>query len=160
MKFAYTIVYVPDVEASLAFFESAFGLSRRFIAPGGDYGELDTGATALAFAQHETARGNLGQDYLAADTSGLPLGVEIGLSALEAPPGLEQRFQISGEEPPPRRFANAVANLGRLGESFVRKHRRKPAGLQGVIGRDGRLRFEGILRMRTERRGKCPKLFR
>ena len=79
MKFAYTIAYVADIEASLAFFERAFGLARRFVAPGGDYGELETGATALAFAQHDTARGNLGIGYVAADTSAAPLGVEIGL---------------------------------------------------------------------------------
>jgi len=79
MKFAYTIVYVSDVEASLAFFERAFGLRRRFVAPGGDYGELETGATALAFAQHDTAHDSLGDDYAAADASVLPLGVEIGL---------------------------------------------------------------------------------
>lgn len=79
MRFAYTIHYVADVEASLDFFERAFGLTRRFVAPGGDYGELETGATALAFAQHDTARGNLGHDYLAAEASARPLGVEVGL---------------------------------------------------------------------------------
>ena len=31
MKFGYTIVYVTDVAASLAFFEKAFGLKTRFI---------------------------------------------------------------------------------------------------------------------------------
>ncbi|WP_088278725.1 VOC family protein [Ideonella sp. A 288] len=78
MRFAYTIVYVRDVEASLAFFERAFGLARRFVAPGGDYGELDTGGTALAFAQHEVAGDSLGQPYLAAEASALPLGMEVG----------------------------------------------------------------------------------
>lgn len=78
MQFAYTIVYVRDVAASLAFFERAFGLGRRFLHESGGYGELETGATALAFASHETARGNLGE-YAAADASALPLGVEIGL---------------------------------------------------------------------------------
>ena len=77
--FAYTIVYVDDVEASLAFFESAFGVARRFLVETGDYGELETGATALAFAQHDTARGNLGHDYVVAAQSAAPLGVEIGL---------------------------------------------------------------------------------
>lgn len=79
MQFAYTIAYVADVETSLDFFERAFGLKRRFVAPGGGYGELETGATALAFANHETARGSLGQDYVAADRSDQPLGVEVGL---------------------------------------------------------------------------------
>lgn len=31
MKLGYTIIYVPNVAASLSFFESAFGLSRRFL---------------------------------------------------------------------------------------------------------------------------------
>jgi lactoylglutathione lyase len=79
MQFAYTIAYVADVEESLDFFERAFGLRRRFVAPGGGFGELETGATALAFANHETARDSLGQDYVSADRSDKPLGVEIGL---------------------------------------------------------------------------------
>lgn len=90
MHFAYTIVYVPDVEASLAFFERAFGLKRRFVAPGGGYGELDTGATTLAFAQHATARGSLGHAYVAADASPAPLGMEIGLVATDVPAACER----------------------------------------------------------------------
>ncbi len=84
-SFAYTIVYVDDVEASLAFFEDAFGLARRFLVETGDYGELETGATALAFAQHDTARGNLGHDYVDAATSPAPLGIEIGLVVDDVP---------------------------------------------------------------------------
>lgn len=79
MQFGYTIVYVSDVAASLEFFERAFGLSRRFLHESGGYGELETGVTALAFAQHEVARSNLGRDYLAAGASSSPLGMEIGL---------------------------------------------------------------------------------
>lgn len=52
-KLGYVIVYVPDVAASLAFYERAFGLSRRFLHESGSYGELETGATALAFAQED-----------------------------------------------------------------------------------------------------------
>ena len=50
MRLGYVIVYVADVPATLAFYEAAFGLSRRFLAEGGSYGELETGGTALAFA--------------------------------------------------------------------------------------------------------------
>jgi len=35
MKFGYTIVYVPDVLASVEFFEKAFGLKRRFLHESG-----------------------------------------------------------------------------------------------------------------------------
>ena len=79
MQLAYTIVYVADVAASLDFFERAFDLKRRFLHESGGYGELDTGATTLAFAAHEVARGNLGRDYIAADASAAPLGMEVGL---------------------------------------------------------------------------------
>jgi len=79
MQFGYSIVYVSDVAASLDFFERAFGLSRRFLHESGGYGELETGATALAFAQHEVARSNLGCNYLAAGASSSPLGMEVGL---------------------------------------------------------------------------------
>ena len=52
MQFGYTIVYVPNVAASLAFFEQAFGFTRRFLLESGTYGELQTGSTTLAFAEH------------------------------------------------------------------------------------------------------------
>jgi lactoylglutathione lyase len=95
MRFAYTIVYVADVEASLAFFERAFGLKRRFVAPGGGYGELETGATALAFADHATARDSLGQAYVEAAGSEAPLGIEVGLVTDDVP-GAVQRAVAAG----------------------------------------------------------------
>ena len=90
MEFAYTIVYVSDVASSLVFFERAFGLERRFLHESGTYGELATGATALAFADHSVARGNLPGGYVAAGESPLPLGVEIGLSTADVPAAAEK----------------------------------------------------------------------
>lgn len=81
MKFAYTIVYVPDVAASLAFFEKAFGFPRRFLHESGEYGELDTGETALAFASHAMGAAHFPEGYVAADSSVRPLGVEIAFVA-------------------------------------------------------------------------------
>jgi uncharacterized glyoxalase superfamily protein PhnB len=49
MKFGYTILYVDDVEASVAFYERAFGFKRKMVQPD-EFGELDTGTTKLAFA--------------------------------------------------------------------------------------------------------------
>lgn len=57
MHLGYLILYVPDVEAAVAFYEKAFGLKRRFVA-GVDYGEVETGATALAFAAEHMAPNN------------------------------------------------------------------------------------------------------
>jgi catechol 2,3-dioxygenase-like lactoylglutathione lyase family enzyme len=78
MKFGYAIIYVPDVPASIDFFERAFGLKRRFLHESG-YGELETGATALAFATHDLGRSNLPKGYVEASSSKLPLGMEIAL---------------------------------------------------------------------------------
>jgi lactoylglutathione lyase len=52
-KLGWVIVYVPDVEAALAFYEQSFGLTRRFVAPDASYGELDTGETKLSFASEQ-----------------------------------------------------------------------------------------------------------
>lgn len=79
MKLGYTILYVPDVETSLAFFEAAFGLKRRFLHESGSYGELDTGETTLSFASHELGDMNFPGGHVRASDSAQPLGVEIAL---------------------------------------------------------------------------------
>ncbi len=50
MKLAYTILYVTDVAKALDFYRDAFGLKVKFLHESGDFGELDTGATTLAFS--------------------------------------------------------------------------------------------------------------
>ncbi len=55
MRFGYTILYVRDVAATLDFYERAFGQERRFVHESGQYAELETGSTTLAFAAHELA---------------------------------------------------------------------------------------------------------
>ncbi|MEO1591458.1 MAG: VOC family protein, partial [Cyanobacteria bacterium J06632_22] len=54
--FAYTILYVEDVAATLDFYTRAFGLERKMLHDAGDYGELQTGATTLAFASRQMLR--------------------------------------------------------------------------------------------------------
>src|SRR3954452_21605575 len=68
MRFGYTILYVGDVEASVDFYERAFGLERRLLHDSGEYAELETGATALAFASRELAAENV--PVLAPGTAG------------------------------------------------------------------------------------------
>jgi catechol 2,3-dioxygenase-like lactoylglutathione lyase family enzyme len=96
MQLAYTIVYVADVAASLDFFERAFGFERRFLHESGGYGELATGGTTLSFAQHEVARGNLGHDYVAADRSAQPLGMELGLACADVPAAYQRALTAGG----------------------------------------------------------------
>jgi lactoylglutathione lyase len=89
VKFGYTIMYVPDVAASLRFFNKAFQLPTKFLHDGGDYGELDTGSTTtLAFCSHELGTANLANtnfsmirasDYNDATTQRQVLGMSISL---------------------------------------------------------------------------------
>ena len=79
MKLGYTIFYVPDVAASLQFFERAFGLKRRFLHESGTYGELETGETTLSFAAHELGCSNFPGGHVQAHSSAKPLGMEIAL---------------------------------------------------------------------------------
>ncbi len=83
MKLGYTIIYVPNVAQSLDFFERAFGLSRRFLHESGDYGELETGETTLAFASNALGRENFHDGFVAASESAQPLGMEIALVTSE-----------------------------------------------------------------------------
>lgn len=66
MKFAYTILYVDDVPRSVAFYETAFGLERRFLHESGDFGEMETGGTALAFSSR-SLMSTLGKNPARAD---------------------------------------------------------------------------------------------
>lgn len=77
MKFGYTIVYVPDVSASLTFFEMAFGFTRRFLHESGMYGELNTGETTLAFAAHSLGTMHFPAGHIEASSSLKPLGMEV-----------------------------------------------------------------------------------
>ena len=79
MKLGYTIIYVPKVESSLKFYGQAFGLQQKFLHESGDYGELSTGETTLAFASHALGEMNFPQGHVRASESKQPLGMEIAL---------------------------------------------------------------------------------
>ena len=81
VRFAYTILYVPDVEKSMSFYERAFGLRRKFIAPGNVYGELITGETTLSFAESGLAKSNLKDGYIESNINNRPFAIEIGFSS-------------------------------------------------------------------------------
>lgn len=98
MKLGYTIIYVPDVAASLAFFEKAFGLRRRFLHESGTYGELDTGETTLSFAAHALGDMNFPGGHVHADASPQPLGFEIALVTDDVPSAHRQAIHQGATE--------------------------------------------------------------
>ena len=77
MKFGYAIVYVTSVTETLTFYKEAFGFETRFLHDSDQYGELETGATVLAFASHAMGEMNLNGQYQKADPNTAPFGVEL-----------------------------------------------------------------------------------
>ena len=76
-KLGWVIVYVPDVEAAIGFYEKAFGLARRFVAPDASFGELNTGETRLAFASEQQAESNFEGGFQR--PSAQPFNIELAL---------------------------------------------------------------------------------
>lgn len=77
MKLGYAILYVADVPATVAFYERAFGLACRFRHED-QYAELETGATALAFA-NETFVASSGVQFARNRAEHVAAGAEIAL---------------------------------------------------------------------------------
>lgn len=110
----YVILYVNDVAASLAFYEKAFGLARRFFHDdnGKAYGELETGATRLAFASLALAKEHLKQTITAAAPGKAPLGVEIALTTSNVPALFERALKAGAtvvNEPATKPWGQTVA---------------------------------------------------
>jgi uncharacterized glyoxalase superfamily protein PhnB len=80
LQFAYTIFYVQDVIKTIEFYEKAFGFKRSFVAETAEFGQLDTGGTALSFATIELITGVIPGGFIASDAKKQPLGVEVAFA--------------------------------------------------------------------------------
>lgn len=80
IKYAYTILYVENVEKSIAFYEKVFHFKRKFVTPDNTYGELDSGPVTLSFASLELAKGNLKEGFIASSLKSKPFAVEIAFT--------------------------------------------------------------------------------
>ena len=116
IKFAYTILYVADVTKTIAFYENAFGLTRKFITPGNEYGELTTGDTTLSFAATTLAKTNLPEGFTASNIGNQPFGIEIAFATGDVK----------------KVFANAV----KAGATPVQEAKTKPWGQTVAYVRD------------------------
>ena len=119
-QLGHVIYYVENVEKTIQFFEKAFGLKRSFIDPSGHYGQLNTGATALAFASLELANHNLTRGFRAVSSQELP-GFEISFTAKD--------------------IHRSLSNAVKAGAELVASAEEKPWGQTVAYVRD----FNGIL---------------
>lgn len=115
MKLGYAILYVADVEKTVSFYEKAFGLKRKMVVPG-EFGELETGSTSLAFAARSHA------------TTLFTIPIQEGGIDKPAPP-MEIALVTSDVE---KAFAKSVA----AGAIAVAKPAQKPWGQTVAYVRD------------------------
>ncbi len=115
MKFGYTILYVKDVPRSVAFYEDAFGLSRRFVHEAGLYAEMDTGSTTLSFAAYGLAKSNLPCGFQEHNPSRPPGGFEVAFITDDVPAAYD-RALAAGAHP----IAGPVAKPWGQVVAFVR----------------------------------------
>ncbi len=97
VRFAYTILYVPDVPATVAFYEAALGMTIRFLHESGMYAEMETGTVALAFASEEMAEMN-GLAIRPLRMGDLAQAVELGL-VCDDPQSAWDRAVAAGASP-------------------------------------------------------------
>lgn len=93
LSLAWVIVYVPDVPAALDLYERAFGLTRRLLVPTGDYGELDTGSTVLAFADDALGTSNFPGGPLRPPLSAPPANIELAFTTDDVPGAVERAVE-------------------------------------------------------------------
>lgn len=114
IKFAYTILYVENVTKSVEFYENAFGFTRKFVAPGNDYGELLVGETTLSFASITLANSNLTDGFTTSSLANKPFGIEIGFTTENVDETLSTAVKAGAtivEDPKTKPWGQVVAYL-------------------------------------------------
>ena len=112
MRFGYTIAYVREVKKSVAFYERAFGLKRRFVDESGQYAEMETGETTLAFAANELGHSNLPGGFRENDPAEPPAGVEIAFVAEDVGAAFHSALEVGATkvaEPKTKPWGQTVA---------------------------------------------------
>lgn len=81
MQFAYTILYVEDVAATVAFYKRAFGWECRMMTESKDYAEMQTGTTVLAFANYVLGQSNFPEGFQKSTLQEQPFGIELAFTS-------------------------------------------------------------------------------
>ena len=104
MKLGYSIIFVPDVKAAVAFYEQAFGLKHTSMNPG--FATMDTGDTVLAFGSEENEKRELGaRTFRANRAPEEPGGYQVSFVAEDVPAAFERAITAGAEEVyPPRQM--------------------------------------------------------
>jgi uncharacterized glyoxalase superfamily protein PhnB len=97
IELGYVIFYVEDVTSTLRYFTDAFGLEQRLLTPEGDYGELATGSTTLAFASLDLASSGVGgARFVTHDPTGPALAASVTLTTDDVAAALARAVEVGG----------------------------------------------------------------
>jgi uncharacterized glyoxalase superfamily protein PhnB len=121
MSLGYVILYVPDVAAAAAFYERAFDLAVRFAHEGGEYTEMETGATALAFVAEGLAEQSC-PGFRRNRPGEAPAGSEIGLIHGDVPAAYARAIAAGAEsvlEPTTKPWGQVVSYVRDLNGCLV-----------------------------------------
>jgi lactoylglutathione lyase len=111
VSLGYVILYVKDVPAAQAFYEKAFTLKRGFLHESNAYGEMETGATRLAFVDLSLAKDSLKVAPVTTTPRGAPPASEIALVTVEVGALFEQAVLAGARpvvEPAPKPWGQIV----------------------------------------------------
>jgi lactoylglutathione lyase len=107
MRYASTILYVPDVQAAVDFYTRAFGLEVGFMPPGGGYATLAGDGGQLAFAIHDVVAESIGDEARRE-----PAGFEVWIEATDVPGAVERAVAAGAElvvEPVTKPWGQTIA---------------------------------------------------
>jgi catechol 2,3-dioxygenase-like lactoylglutathione lyase family enzyme len=107
MRYAATILYVPDVAAAVGFYTEAFGLEPGFMPPGGGYATLAGDGGQLAFATRDGVAESVGEEARRP-----PAGFEVWIEATDVPGAVERAVAAGAElvlEPERKPWGQVVA---------------------------------------------------
>jgi len=93
IKFAYTILYVENVPKTMEFYKTVLGFEQKILTPENDYGELRSGATTIAFANHELGHSNFKEGFAESNIANKPFGIELAFTTDKVEETMERAIQ-------------------------------------------------------------------
>jgi lactoylglutathione lyase len=97
MQFGYAIIYVPDVAEAADFYERAFGIATTLVHESGDFAQMATGETALAFTSHRLGATAVPIPYRSLDRRDQPPGFEFTLITPDVTDAYDQAVTAGAE---------------------------------------------------------------
>lgn len=97
IKYAYTILYVEDVEKTMKFYQNTFDFKVKLLTPEKDYGEIATGETTIAFAAIELGNANFTAGFQVSSKSQKPFGIELAFTTSDVDQLIKRAIENGAE---------------------------------------------------------------